>query len=327
MSKAKVFLDKRDCVVAGMDQSGVFEVEFQPCDLNEQNREELLFCEMDENEIFDLSQFDGQPLRTGALFPSILAVNLALDCRKARRITQQMMDEHWEKLRLKLINANTDIIKKWMDNPETWPCSGGPFLLGDDLISDKLEDFFSTVSGLSEACEDYKSLMFWQELDTIAGTVKATRLAQELQAENKAILQRRIKAWVKQYGTESQQERFKAGVLPEQEAIVGLTKQIMEPLEVELNLKPVIVPAACSACHHEGIINIKYIDRIDPTMTESEFDLVKKIKSVFPKATITICDVHSTCSNCHISQASIAAKVDVFTRKVLYRQYFEMPKS
>ena len=300
--KTIITIRESDALAAGINNQGEYLIEFDPADLTQEQREELLHSEQSSfnnkyewmankgdspGPYYDVSNIV-KPVR-----PDLETLKALLDARIIRRVEVLAKIE-----KEKQTKTDNDLknIEKWMSNPEkcvSYDYRDVSVKMKRIYLNWDAKNYYNTVPGFEDAIEDAKSLIFWQNLELdIAKTIKdkeKDRKEAEEDAVDAATATRKtnqISGWVFEHGTQSQKDRLEENLLPETEIIDGIRSKTYAPLDEWPRHDKLKTSDICS-CEYEHCEVDFDVDEKE-SATEEEFEQLQKIKELMPGATVEL---------------------------------------
>ena len=310
--KAIITIRESDALAAGINNQGEYEIEFDPADLTQEQREELLHSEQSSfNEKYEWQANKGdspgpyydvssivKPVR-----PDLETLKALLDARIIRRVEVLAKIE-----KEKQTKTDNDLknIEKWMSNPEkcvSCDYRDVSYKMKRIYLNWDAKNYYNTVPGFEDAIEDAKSLIFWQNLELdIAKTIKdkeKDRKEAEEDAVDAATATRKtnqISGWVFEHGTQSQMDRLEVDLLPETEIIDAIRAEAYASLTLRektgggLDGFPrynKLKTSDVCTCEYD-YCDIDYNVDAKESATEEEFEQLQEIKKLMPDATVEL---------------------------------------
>lgn len=147
-----------------------------------------------------------------------------------------------------------------------------------------------------------------------ARAAQAARLAEITKAEagkRAAALKLALHKWIEKNGSESQKQRFKEGLLPEQEIVTAIEETLFESLDSYEKYVRIQKEEACACSCFEDVA--RTVEMLT-SLTDAQFELVGEIRSEAPKsADISLRLHHAKCKSCvcaGIDRSSVRVSMD-----------------
>lgn len=341
--KAKIKINKKDALLAGLDNQGDYEIEFDPAQLTLEERQELIECDF---YVDRRISFKGFSFKNGwrpaldsvhrPVAPTVEELRKVLiDMIRARKEIFKIEADFEEKKKQEALEmaiqwAKRPIEKNLEYNHRTksYECR-----LGEPIYKAAKQN-----NEIREAIEDAQSLCFWVNLANQVDEIKseAEKAAQKaaLLAEQEAIFKRRhaqITAWVAEYGDENMKARHAEGVLSSTEVTDAMRNQLFKPFDGFSRYERLQASDVCNGYEDYEYSGIKYhdveftVENEGITLTAKEFEQLRKIHTVAPQgATITPRDHVATCEQCDNTVHRISVKVEIQAGEFRFSREYQL---
>lgn len=135
---------------------------------------------------------------------------------------------------------------------------------------------------------------------------RAAAAEAERQAENErrqAAKEAQITQWVAEYGTQNQQERYAAGLLPAREIDQAMEARAFAPAADlvafrRIEADDITHDDGCASEWNDDAWEMKCASEDAETCTAEEFEALKRVRALFPEGTATIKRHTCSCSKC-----------------------------
>lgn len=330
--KAIINIDKKVALLAGVNNFGEYEIEFDPADLTPEQREELLLSETKGStgdyllKLPSLKMWDSNSWCTGyrggewspivdkympkPTSPGLESMKQMLDARIIiRKEIQAFEEDKKAKGEAEQAEKKAAKIAEFLDTP-------AEKLFRVDYASDLapkgcvwIGDFGIGHSGSigwfqrNYGCPEVDAKIAEVEALFPAAMETAWEKYNALQAEKdrKAAEEQALKAeWVSQYGTDDMKERFEAGVLPEDELLDVVRDHLYAPLNDFPRYQKMKKGDICEADENEYEDHrVSYKTEDLTEMTADQFAMMKKIKAAAPEGAVIEARKHvGVCADC-----------------------------
>jgi hypothetical protein len=330
--KAIIFIDTKEAMLAGVNNTGEYTIEFNPAELSHPQRDELANSNFGDNRAFIAYKGIGLSGEfTGGTQPDIDTLRSTLN---ARIIARKAKETEEAETKAKETEINLSKIKEWVaSNPENrvecttkgwtrdrsmqwyvkWPHTRYPY--NDEEETRKAA---KTNPAILEAIEDAESLVFWQNLENELGDMRKARLNEEKErfekAEAEAKKQRtveQIAAWVAAHGTDSQKYRLTDNLLPKEEIIDAIRTQAYANLDEFPRYRKLKASNFCT-CDYEYGDNIYYETEEADSLNADDYATLQAIKSAAPKDAQIETRIHiGKCEDCESTATRIGFMVRI----------------
>lgn len=330
--KAIIFIDTKEAMLAGVNNTGEYTIEFNPAELSHPQRDELAKSNFRDNETFIAYKIIGLLDQfTGGVQPDIDTLRNTLDARIAAR-KEKAEEEALEKTKEAEINLKN--IEEWSASDAEnrieyvtagwaryggrqwrikWPCTRPTY--NDE---DETRKAAKNNPLILEAIEDAESLVFWKNLEDAIDDMRKEKLSEEKErleeAEAEAKKQRiveQIAAWVAAHGTKDQKDRLADNLLPKEEIINAIRTQAYVNLDEFPRYKKLKASDFCT-CDYEYGDNIYYETEEADSLNASDYATLQAIKSAAPKDAQIEPRIHiGKCEDCESTATRIGFMVRI----------------
>jgi hypothetical protein len=354
--KATITINKKDALLAGFNNEGKYDIEFDPADLTEEERNELVNCDFNvTRSVVPQNATSGYTYKSEwgpaldtihrPIVPTIDEIKKVL--RDRIRVRKEL-----EKIEAALIEKqwadNVSNAVKWSNMPpekriEKQHYMGSfqyfvsfPFM-GGMYPQKVMADIARENTAVKEAIEDAESLAFWLNLErnVIDLHIKLERDKKKAKekAEKEALKIRRkaqIGAWVAKHGDENMKARYAEGFLADTEVIDAIRNQTFRPLDGFPRYEKLKASDVCQGYEEYGFDEIRYHD-VDFTvqkdnivLTAEEFDRLQEIRAIAPKGAIVSPRNHvARCSDCDNTISRLSFRVEIKVGEFLFSREYQ----
>lgn len=140
-------------------------------------------------------------------------------------------------------------------------------------------------------------------------------------AAKEAVRQKAIKDWVEEHGDDSQQERLREGLLPEEEILESIVNEVFENLDDQTRYDPIRLEQACDCLCAR---HVKFTQGPPPTVDGNQFRVLRDIRENAPPGALVETVLHrAACPACScVPLARLAARVTIeWNGWLLAREY------
>jgi len=349
--KASIRIDQKEALLNGSDVFGDFVVEFSPKDLTREQREELAACptvkeapnvySYSVNYNFSESGLSDAVKVVEFTDPTIDSLRLILNARiafKNKRKEEKLRQE------LELEEKNKKSIRDWFkksiedrlsvrssDVHISWPYT---YSYGSDeeVTLEVAKDDKKHI----EDIEDLHSAAFWIGLENSLGQRIRKRKADEEHELKILLKEAQFDKWVKQYATDNQKLRLKAGVLPPEEILDAARDDLfkcMNDCERFTKIKASDF-CECDQRYSDYEPDVEFSKETKETLTEKEFDMLNNMKLAletqhkdFPDriCSIEVLEHSGRCDSCGCHEERTGFMVRIAVNGYLFsREYYRI---
>lgn len=330
--KAIINIDKKVALLAGVNNFGDYEIEFDPADLTPEQREELLLSETKSStgdyllKLPSFKRWDGyqwfnsytsewSPIvdkyMPKPIHPDLDTMKRMLDARIIiRREIQSFEEDKKTKDEAEKAEKKAAKIAEFLDTPSK-DLFRVAYNYSDDTPKKCVwkDEFGSGSTGSIDwfqrnyGCPEVDAKIAEVEALFPAAMEVAWKNYNALQAEKdrKAAEKQALKAeWVSKYGTDDMKERFEAGVLPEDELFDVVRDHLYAPLNDFPRYQKMKKSDICEADEYEYESHrVSYKTEDLTEMTADQFAMMKKIKAAAQEGAVIEARKHvGVCADC-----------------------------
>lgn len=314
--KCTVRVDKTAAIMAGRAEYGEREIEIDPAKLNEEERK--ILADASEKYYLDYVGVGYSPndcpiapkLSGAETDEEIAHIVLAwraevmswLEKDSAKKEIEKKEREEKEKIEKQ--QKIDDMVQRYIEAPVN-------ALVEDTIAAVGATWGWQTENMLADPRTRKKQELVEQEKSRLKIEKQKQHEAEKIEEENKK--QRRneqIKNWVETHGTQNQQERYAAGLLPEDEAINGLRDLAFAPLGKLPKYQK--IDADCLRHHDEcefGDVKFDIYDSAEAS--ETQWETIKSIRAALPTATVTLREHCAKCDECFSELYRYSLKIEI----------------
>ena len=329
--KASIDVSAKEALKLGLDNTGIYVIDFNPADLTEPQRIEL-----------SLSRFTKEAFHvnyeiTGINSSDIPYVGKAdletlkylLDIRifsRAKRIADDIA--YKAKKKKETIAAIID----WTNKIPEDRIREDDFVHISGVSDSDLPKYYDEIQGLKEVVEDAYSLIFWKYAESRIGVSlvmkkdNAEEAAKKEEAKKiKAEEKKQLSDWVSKFGTDSQKARLAANMLSKYEIEESMRNQIFAPLSEYSGYKNIKESDFCE-CEYSEQSDITFSVDDKKTATEEEFkqlELMKKILQI-KDAKFILQQHQGFCDSCEQIKYKNSIRVNVTIGALEFTKVFGM---
>ena len=283
--KASIDVSAKEALKLGLDNTGIYVIDFNPADLTEPQRIELSLSRFTKEAFYVNYEITGI---NSSDIPYVGKADLEtlkylLDIRifsRAKRIADDIAYEAEKK------KETIAAIIDWMNKIPEDRIRLNDFVHISGVSDSDLPKYYDEIQGLKDVVEDAYSLIFWKKVeDEIRHELskKAAKAVEEKVKEEaekiKAEEKKQLSDWVSKFGTDSQKARLAANMLSEYEIKESMRNQIFTPLSEYSGYKNIKESDFCE-CEYSEQSDIKFSVDDKKTATEEEFDQLELMKKI-----------------------------------------------
>lgn len=321
--KASIDVCQATALKLGLDNTGIYVIDFNPADLTTEQREELskskiidgAFCSNHNHSHGEIQSYELK--RVGK--PDFETLKSIIDERIFLKKEKERKQIDREK---KAYDETVEKLTRWVQKPieDRIERSQGVFSyqpVWNSIGIRNMHNFYDFVPELKEDTEDILSACFWINADDeinkkITDKTREAKQAAEKE-KNFAISNARQEqrhAWIRAFGTENQKGRLEENMLPILEIESCMMDQIFEPL-TELFDRYVKMKANDVCDCDSEYADRSFTSEIIGAVTDSQYEQIKAMRKALPGAVLKIKKHYGSCANCeeNLEKTGIVATI------------------
>jgi hypothetical protein len=347
--KAQIYINPKTALLAGLNNQGVYSVEFDPADLTPDQRRTLAECDIDSETKAYRTHLEGNYIGdwgAGIAAPNLDALRAVLNARRktldAKAAEKAAKEADYEAQR-------RAAVAEWVESPPEdrvvfynmeWRVRVRQYLpaLNGKTDLDYVKGRAEVDHAVREALEDANALAFWQNLEAEVGTIitrrSSERAAAERKAEQEAAASRRkaqIAAWVAKHGNDNMKERLAVGLLPTEEVKNLIRDQAYAPLDEFARYEKMKAEDVCDGVDDYYDNNYRYHDvkfgiKTSKSLSAKSFEHMKKIRTAIgDNAEIEPRDHCGTCGECNNTVYRVGFMVRIKVGELEFSREYASP--
>jgi len=328
--KATITIDKKDALLAGLNNEGKYDVEFDPADLTKEEREELAGCFNVTRDVVPKNVYPRGYTFKSEWKPALDTIHkpVAPTVDEMRKVLNDRIRvrKELEKIEVELARKvwgqNVSRAVEWAESPpekriEHHQYMGSftnsvrfPVLEGTNG-KETMKAIAEENPVVKDAIDDAESLAFWLNLERSVSELRNINERAKKEAEEKAekeasMIRRKaqIDTWVAEHGDENMKERHAAGLLLETEVVDAIRNQAYAALDKFPRYARLKASDVCNGYEdYDGKTIYHDVDfsvmRNDIYLDAQEFDRMKEIRAAAPEHAVIFPRKHyGRCDEC-----------------------------